>query len=62
MGQVVMMIVRDQPCCARCGIPMTSATADGREDGLYCDKCLEALIDEQVDEPPSLPSCDPVGR
>lgn len=24
---------------------MTSATAEGREDGLYCDVCLEFLID-----------------
>ena len=31
--------------CAGCRIPMTSSTAEGREDGLYCDRCLEAIVD-----------------
>jgi len=31
--------------CAECGVPITSATAEGREDGLYCDRCLTAIVD-----------------
>lgn len=44
MGQVIEL-ERDVHCCANCGIPMTSATAEGREDGLFCDKCFETFID-----------------
>jgi hypothetical protein len=44
MGEVIKL-EREQHCCAKCQIPMTSATAEGREDCLYCDRCLEAMID-----------------
>ena len=33
------------PRCAECRIPITSATAEGREDELICDKCLNELAD-----------------
>jgi hypothetical protein len=44
MGEVIELKL-DVYCCARCQIPMTSATAEDREDGLYCDRCLEAAVD-----------------
>ena len=44
MGEIIEF-KQDAHCCARCRIPMTTATAEGREDGLYCDTCLEFLID-----------------
>lgn len=49
----VIKIVRDLHCCASCEIPMTTATAEGREDGFYCDKCLEVFIDGCVPAPGS---------
>ncbi len=49
----IMPAPEDHPySCARCRTAMTSETAEGREDGLYCDKCLEAIIDD-VGSPPN---------
>lgn len=41
----VIELLHDAHCCAQCAIPMTTATAEDREDGLYCDKCLTELVD-----------------
>jgi hypothetical protein len=35
----------DGPICGKCGCPLTFETAEGREDGLYCDKCITAIAD-----------------
>ena len=32
--------------CAVCRIPITSATAEGREDEFTCDKCLNEIADQ----------------
>lgn len=45
MANVIEMPTTSGPRCAECGIPMTSATAEDREDGLFCDKCLTAAVD-----------------
>lgn len=45
MGVVAKLADGTNPC-GKCGIPLTSATAEGREDGLYCDKCLTEIADK----------------
>lgn len=36
----------DGPVCGKCGIGLNSETAEGREDGLYCDKCITEIADK----------------
>lgn len=50
MGEVVAF-EQNVRCCAGCQIPLTTATAEGREDCFHCDKCLEAIIDGDLPIP-----------
>jgi hypothetical protein len=34
--------------CVDCGSELTHATAYGREDGLFCDICLERRVDHDL--------------
>lgn len=62
MGDILDLPTTPGPRCAECKIPMTSTTAEGREDGLYCDKCLTALVDagpaRRMDKPLPCPMCN----
>lgn len=44
MGAVIDFPV-DWNICALCEAQLTPDTAPGREDGLYCDSCLERIVD-----------------